>query len=110
MIITKTSIITGETHDRTIDVTEEAISAWKLSGKNIQDAFPHLSSDDREFLMTGITPREWKGMFEEAPEDPASTHPLNRFLGNSVEDFELTDLTELGQEYRDLYDPERDYG
>jgi hypothetical protein len=28
-------------------------------GVLIQDAMPHLSPDEREFLMTGITPDEW---------------------------------------------------
>jgi hypothetical protein len=25
----------------------------------IQNAMPHLSVDDREFIMTGVTPEEW---------------------------------------------------
>jgi hypothetical protein len=25
----------------------------------IQNAMPNLSTDDREFLMTGVTPEEW---------------------------------------------------
>ena len=30
-----------------------------LVGALIQDAMPHLDPDQREFLMTGITPAEW---------------------------------------------------
>ena len=29
----------------------------------VQDAFPKMNADDREFLMTGITPGEWLAMF-----------------------------------------------
>lgn len=31
----------------------------------IQHAFHTLSADEREFLMTGITPEEWDAMFKE---------------------------------------------
>jgi hypothetical protein len=29
----------------------------------VQDLFPELDADQREFLMTGATPEEWKGIF-----------------------------------------------
>jgi hypothetical protein len=29
----------------------------------IQEAMPNLSADDREFIMTGITPEEWNSAF-----------------------------------------------
>jgi hypothetical protein len=29
----------------------------------VQNAMPHLSADEREFIMTGITPTEWDEMF-----------------------------------------------
>ena len=31
----------------------------------IQDVMPDLSPDQREFLMTGMTPLEWTNMFGE---------------------------------------------
>ena len=34
-------------------------------GEYIQNAFPYLSPDDREFLMTGISPEGWKETFRE---------------------------------------------
>lgn len=40
------------------------IGQWlRTRGKLIQDEFPNMSADDREFLMTGITPTEWAAMF-----------------------------------------------
>ena len=38
--------------------------SWQ-SGALIQDAFPELSADAREFIKTGITPEEWEAMFGE---------------------------------------------
>lgn len=58
MKITRTSIISGVTFTKEIPVTEEQISNWR-NGTVIQDAMPNLSADDREFIMTGITPDEW---------------------------------------------------
>ena len=37
---------------------------WRYRGALIQDAFPDLDADQREFLMTGITPAEWAEMFK----------------------------------------------
>ena len=31
----------------------------------IQNAMPNLSADEREFLMTGITPEEWAELSED---------------------------------------------
>ena len=66
MKITKTSILTGKTRTRDIEVTQEQIDVWK-AGKTIQEAMPGVSVEDREFLMTGATAEEWKEHFP--PED-----------------------------------------
>ena len=38
----------------------------------VQDAFPQLSADEREFLMTGCTPEEWNEMFPPEKEDSSN--------------------------------------
>ena len=58
MLITRKSIISGNVNTMDINVTQEQLSAWE-SGTLIQNAMPHLSADEREFIMTGITPQEW---------------------------------------------------
>ena len=63
MVIERTSPITGERNFMNIDVTDEQIKLWK-EGMLIQDAMPNLSDDEREFIMTGITPAEWSRIFE----------------------------------------------
>lgn len=64
MRITRTSMLTGTERTREIDVTEEQFARWR-AGALIQHAMPHLSEDDREFIMTGVTPEEWDVAFAE---------------------------------------------
>ena len=60
MNITKKSMITGISHTLDIDVDPDTYMKWVLSMDGmIQNVFPHLNPDDREFLMTGITSDEW---------------------------------------------------
>lgn len=35
------------------------VSRWKNTGEYIQDVFPMLNEDEREFLISGVTPSEW---------------------------------------------------
>lgn len=61
MMITRKSVLTGRERTFDIDVTEEELEQWQ-TGMLIQDAMPHLTSSEREFLMTGITDDEWVGI------------------------------------------------
>jgi len=40
----------------------ECYIRWQ-NGELIQNAFPMLSADEREFILTGITPDQWNSMF-----------------------------------------------
>ena len=62
MLIQNTSIITGKVHTLEVNVTHRQIALWQ-SGVNIQEAMPHLSVEDREFLISGTTPEEWNDAF-----------------------------------------------
>ncbi len=64
IMITRRSELTGVDHSRKIDVSLKQIELWE-GGALIQDAMPNLSDEDREFLMTGITPEEWDAHFGE---------------------------------------------
>jgi len=63
MLITKTSPFSGNTNVMEIDVTEEQIALWE-NGTLIQNAMPHLTPDEREFIKTGITSEEWDSAFK----------------------------------------------
>ena len=39
-----------------------------MSGAYIQDAYNFLTSDQRDFLMTGLTPGQWDELFAEEEE------------------------------------------
>ena len=64
MLITKTSILSGKTRTKEINVNQSQIDKWE-AGMLIQDAMPEVSVDDREFIMTGSTPEEWDLYFNE---------------------------------------------
>ncbi len=66
MRITKTSPLTGVVNTMDIDVTDEQLSAWR-NGTLIQNAMPHLTPAEREFIMTGYTQADWDKLFP--PED-----------------------------------------
>ena len=62
MKITRTSRLTGKTSVMYLDITKEQLFAW-VDGMLIQEAMPNLTPDEREFVMTGITPAEWNEAF-----------------------------------------------
>ena len=64
MKIIRTSPFSGEIHEMELPVTKEQLRRWQ-DGELVQCAFPHLSADQREFIMTGITPEEWRDTFSE---------------------------------------------
>jgi hypothetical protein len=67
MIVRRTSPFSGEVNEVDLDVTEGQLRDWEAGGL-IQEVFPHLTDDEREFIMTGITPEEWKEAFGEDDE------------------------------------------
>ena len=64
MLITRKSLISGNINSMSLPITEEQYTAWE-QGTLVQVAMPHLSPDEREFVMTGITPTEWADNFGE---------------------------------------------
>jgi len=53
--------ITGEKNVMDLPVTEEQVRRWK-GGELIQNVMPHLSADEREFLISGILPGDWENL------------------------------------------------
>lgn len=41
---------------------------WQFNAVLAQDAFPYLTADEREMLISGICPDCWGGMFGEGEE------------------------------------------
>lgn len=63
MKVTRRSQLSGIERTREIDVTDEQLERWR-KGALIQDAMPHLTDDEREFIMTGIIQSEWDEAFK----------------------------------------------
>lgn len=62
MKITRTSRYSGMTRTKDIDITYEQLGRWMM-GEYIQHVAPCLSQDDREFLISGMTPEEWDELY-----------------------------------------------
>lgn len=68
MIVEKTSFISGKVHSLDLNITQEQLIKVNnrfATKELIQDIVPHLSEDDREYLMTGSTPEEWASTFRD---------------------------------------------
>jgi len=62
MKITRTSWASGETNTMDLPITQDQLNAY-AAGALLQDAFPNLNADEREFVKSGITAEEWDEMF-----------------------------------------------
>ena len=68
MLIGRRSPLTGIVRVCDLDITEEQHRRWE-QGELIQNAMPHLNPDEREFVMTGISPEEWEEIMQESSEN-----------------------------------------
>jgi hypothetical protein len=64
MKITMKSMASGKINTLDIPCTAEQMERFK-QGALVQEAFPDLTPDQREFLLTGITKDEWNEMFKD---------------------------------------------
>lgn len=56
--LTRRSPISGKDHTMKLRVTLAQLEAYK-AGERVQYAFPQLSDDEREFIITGMTATDW---------------------------------------------------
>lgn len=62
LICSGTCIFTGQRYE-TQEFTQKEYDDWQ-NGTLVQNAFPKLSADDREFLISGTSPAGWAEIFE----------------------------------------------
>jgi hypothetical protein len=62
MLITRKSQYSGKIHEKELDITTEQCERY-ARGELLQNAFPNLSKEDREFYKSGITGEEWAQLF-----------------------------------------------
>lgn len=46
-----------------VDVDRERVRRWNCGGEYVQDVFPDLDADQREFLVSGSDPEEFERIF-----------------------------------------------
>ena len=66
MQVKRTSSLSGKEYTMELDVTQEQLDRFdkrRENGEYVQTIFPHLTSEEREFIMTGISPTEWNEIF-----------------------------------------------
>ena len=49
---------TGKENVMELEITHEELKRWR-GGELIQNVWPQLSADEREFIKTGIMPESW---------------------------------------------------
>ena len=58
MLVTKKSILSGIWNTMELPVTQEQLMAHE-TGELVQNVFPELTPDEREFIVSGVTHEEW---------------------------------------------------
>lgn len=64
MIVVRESPFDGKVRSLNLDITEGQIEQVK-SGEKICNVLSHLTADEREFFMTGLTSDQWEFIFSE---------------------------------------------
>jgi hypothetical protein len=65
MIITNKSKVSGIVRSMDLPVTEAQLNRYNTGRFTLQDCFPNLSPNEREFIKTGITADEWEETFRQ---------------------------------------------
>ena len=59
MKVKRKSMFTGIERELKLDINPEDLRKWENGEGLVQNVFPNLTPDEREFLITGATPEEW---------------------------------------------------
>ncbi len=69
LTVTRKSMVSGVERSMELDIAQEDLDRWEKGEGLIQEIFPGLTPDQREFIMTGITSEEWDEEFGEPTEN-----------------------------------------
>ena len=71
-----------------INITEEQLQVYEDTLIPVQDIFPHLNPNEREFLVSGLTDEDWDELFPEEPtyEERSTEYPSNFDLPEEFDD------------------------
>lgn len=66
VIVRRTSELTGVEHKMMLSVDLEDLKEFESGSRRcIQNVFPYLNAEEREFLLTGSTAQEWNDLFND---------------------------------------------
>ena len=54
--------------NQTFDTISQCWYNWQMLGQPIQQAFSCLNAEEREFILTGLTPEKWNDIFKDKEE------------------------------------------
>jgi len=63
MLVKRKSILSGQLNEMGLKVTPQQMERFYGGRELTQTIFPHLNSDEREFLISGMLPTEWNNTF-----------------------------------------------
>lgn len=66
MLVENVSQLTGKQNMMELNVTIEQMEKYMRGEGHVQTIFAHLKPEEREFLISGITPEEWTQCFGKA--------------------------------------------
>jgi hypothetical protein len=69
MQLTRKDPMTGISNTIELDITDFQLTQWEQGLGLIQDIFPNLNDDEREFIMTGLTADSWDALFAKAADE-----------------------------------------
>mgnify|MGYP003533939440 CR=1 FL=1 len=69
MKVKRKSVISGIERFRDIPANPEDWVSYTMGYKNLDEAMPYLSDEDKQFILSGITSDEWKEAFSTVEEE-----------------------------------------
>lgn len=63
--VKRKSDFSGKDNQMDLPITEDHLRQWLTTTNLIQHVMPHLSSEQREFLISGCSPEEWAELVKE---------------------------------------------
>ena len=73
-LIRKISIITGTWNEMELEMTEEQEERYRKGSELVQDIFPDMPAEHREFLISGMNIDEQNEYFQSGPQSSRGFH------------------------------------
>jgi hypothetical protein len=65
MLVYRKNILTDEVKSMDLPVTQKQLDIYENTNTLVQDVFPDLTADQREFLISGMTPSDFTLLCED---------------------------------------------